>query len=85
MIEAFSPIAPEWAQNAVHSLNFCCPRCNAPPIKAQKAWLNRYAPVFNEYNQKKWQEFYQCECEQVWWGWSSDRPPSDFLEREKDM
>jgi hypothetical protein len=22
---------------------------------------------------RKWQEFYMCECNQVWWGWSSDR------------
>ena len=41
-----------------------------------KAWLNRQAPVMGTNYERKWQEFYQCECETSWWAWSSDRPPS---------
>ena len=80
-MDAFAPNAPEWTKIAVHACNFCCPRCSASPMKAQKVWLNRYAPVVSEDNRRKWQEFYQCECKQVWWAWSSDRPPSDLLEK----
>ncbi len=80
-MDAFAPNAPEWTKTAVHALSFCCPRCSASPMKAQKAWLNRYAPVVSDDYRRKWQEFYQCECQQVWWAWSSDRPPSDLLEK----
>ena len=33
---------------------------------------------------RKWQEFYQCECDTAWWGWSDDRPPSGIVDRLKD-
>ena len=78
-MDAFAPNAPKWTKTAVHAFNFCCPRCGASPRKAQKVWLNRYAPVVSEDYGRKWQEFYQCECEQAWWAWNSDRPTSDFL------
>lgn len=77
-MEAFVPNAPEWTQTATHALSFCCPRCNASAMEAQKVWLNRYAPVISEDYRKKWQEFYQCQCGQVWWAWSSDRPNSNY-------
>lgn len=81
-MDAFSPVAPNWTQTAVHSLDFCCPRCRAPAASALRVWINRRAPVMSEDYQRKWQEFYQCECEQVWWAWSSDRPPSEYAQRE---
>ncbi len=77
-MDAFDPIAPEWTKNAVHSLNFRCPSCKESVSVALKAWLNRQAPVITDNYERKWQEFYQCQCEQVWWAWSSDRPPSPF-------
>ncbi len=84
MMEAFSPIAPQWTREAVRSFTFTCPRCNASPREAKRAWLNRYAPVTTEDNRRKWQEFYMCECEQVWWAWSNERPPSPFSSRHKN-
>ncbi len=82
-MEAFNPNPPEWTKIAIHALTFCCPRCGESPLKAQKVWLNRYAPVIMEDYRRKWQEFYLCECEQVWWAWSSDRPPSDFTKEDE--
>ncbi|PSP16999.1 MAG: hypothetical protein BRC58_07690 [Cyanobacteria bacterium QS_8_64_29] len=76
-MDAFSPTPPAWTDRAVHALEFCCPSCQAPAARAQRAWLNRRAPVLEAGNCRKWQEFYQCECGQVWWGWSSDRPPPE--------
>lgn len=73
-MEAFAPNPPEWIKTAIHAIPFCCPRCQSSSRKAKKVWLNRYAPVLMENYRRKWQEFYQCECEQVWWAWSSDRP-----------
>lgn len=81
-MEAFEPIPPAWTKTAIHALKFHCPRCGASSHQAQRVWINRRAPVMSEDYQRKWQEFYQCECEQVWWAWSSDRPPSPFVERE---
>lgn len=75
-MDAFSPYPPDWTKTAVHAIGFCCPRCNQGPASAQKVWLNRRAPVMAEDYRRKWQEFYQCECDGVWWAWSSDRPPS---------
>ena len=72
-MEAFSRIAPEWTYNAVHVMNFHCPRCDASSREAKRVWLNRYAPVTTTNRVRKWQEFYMCECNQVWWGWSNDR------------
>lgn len=79
-MEAFSPVPPSWTENAVHALDFHCPRCGASAAKAQKVWLNRRAPVIGDNYERKWQEFYYCQCGEVWWGWSSDRPPSDLGE-----
>jgi len=77
-MDAFSPIAPSWTKNAIHSLDFRCPACKKSVSETVKVWLNRQSPVMNENYERKWQEFYQCECEQVWWAWSSDRPPSPY-------
>ncbi len=76
-MEAFSRKAPDWTQTATHAFTFNCPRCGASSRQAQKVWLNRQAPVIMENYRRKYQEFYLCECEQVWWGWSTDRPQPD--------
>lgn len=72
-MEAFSRTAPEWTKTAVHALSFNCPVCHASSFQAKKVWLNRNAPVRMEDYTKKWQEFYLCECDQVWWAWNNDR------------
>lgn len=82
MMEAFSPTPPTWTENAIHSLDFYCPRCGNDAHKAQRVWINRRAPVIGENSQRRWQEFYYCECGEAWWAWSSDRPPSEFAQRE---
>jgi hypothetical protein len=38
-----------------------------------------------ENHRRKWQEFYQCHCGCVWWAWSSDRPPSDKVESDRNL
>jgi len=73
-IEAFADIPPTWTQSAVHALHFHCPSCHASSREATQVWLNRRSPVYDQYSQKKWQEFYQCHCNQAWWAWSDDRP-----------
>ncbi|MFP4133092.1 MAG: hypothetical protein ACLFQP_03085 [Halothece sp.] len=83
-MEAFSPVPPTWIENAVHALDFHCPRCGASAAEAQKVWLNRRAPVIGDNYERKWQEFYYCQCGEVWWGWSSDRPPSDLSENDRE-
>ena len=75
-IEAFSPTPPDWINTATHARHFCCPHCRETPRKAQKVWINRRSPVISEDYRRKWQEFYQCECGQGWWGWSRDRSRS---------
>jgi hypothetical protein len=82
-MEAFSPIPPSWTQSAVHALHFRCPSCGASAKEAKAVWINRRAPVMGEDYQRKWQEFYHCECDRAWWGWSSDRPPSEVSQRER--
>ncbi|PSO52454.1 MAG: hypothetical protein BRC40_11020 [Cyanobacteria bacterium QH_8_48_120] len=82
-MDAFQSTPPEWTETAIHALEFCCPSCRASSQKAQRVWINRRAPVMGEYYRRKWQEFYQCECGTVWWAWSSDRPPSELIPREK--
>jgi len=77
-MDAFAPLPPEWTQNATHALQFCCPRCQSSSNEAEYVWLNRRSPVMTEDYKRKWQEFYQCRCGYVWWGWSSDRPPRDL-------
>lgn len=72
-MEAFSRQAPLWTQTATHALIFSCPRCGTSSRGAKKVWLNRYAPVTTADYQRKWQEFYFCQCDHVWWAWSSDR------------
>jgi hypothetical protein len=79
VMEAFSPTPPDWINHAVHSFDFQFPQCRETARKAEKVWINRRSPVMTEDYRRKWQEFYQCECGQGWWGWSSDRPPSDLI------
>jgi len=82
-MDAFALIPPEWTKSAVHAVDFCCSSCKKTPKEAKKVWLNRRAPVSVE-GRRKWQEFYQCECNTPWWGWSDDRPPSGIEDRLKD-
>ncbi|MEL6383253.1 MAG: hypothetical protein AAFQ89_12540 [Cyanobacteria bacterium J06626_18] len=75
----FSSVPPNWVKPAVHAHEFCCPNCGATTAKAKAVWINRRSPVYTEHHRRKWQEFYQCgECETAWWGWSSDRPPTEW-------
>lgn len=83
-MDAFSPIPPEWTKTATRSLGFCCPRCHASPMEAQQVWINRHSPVYTPNHRRKWQEFYHCQCQYSWWGWSSDRPPSEFSSSSKE-
>ncbi|MGB3268076.1 MAG: hypothetical protein WBA89_29505, partial [Microcoleus sp.] len=46
---------------------------------AREVWINRRSPVYSEFQRRKWQEFYRCQCGGVWWAWSSDRPPSELV------
>ncbi|MFE1743874.1 hypothetical protein [Coleofasciculus sp. H7-2] len=82
-MEAFDSVPPQWIESAIHAHEFCCPACRASSRKAQRVWLNRRSPVMTEDYRRKWQEFYQCECNCVWWAWSSDRPPSGLAKREQ--
>ncbi|MDX2255384.1 MAG: hypothetical protein NW214_07710 [Pseudanabaenaceae cyanobacterium bins.39] len=80
-MDAFSPIPPEWVERATHAFQFCCPNCGKLAGEAQAAWINRRSPVYTENHQRKWQEFYHCDCDAVWWAWSSDRPNPEFGDR----
>ena len=84
-MDAFLPVAPPWTESAVHAVGFRCPTCGEPPGKAKRVWLNRRSPVFMENYKRKWQEFYDCECGCVWWGWSNERPPNGLSQREGDL
>ena len=75
-MEAFDPTPPEWTAAAVHIHDFCCPQCQADCGEANRVWINRRAMVITQQHQRRWQEFYHCQCGQAWWAWSSDRPPS---------
>ncbi|QHV01288.1 hypothetical protein [Synechocystis sp. CACIAM 05] len=75
-MEVFDPTPPLWVEDTVHARGFCCPQCQSGPRQALRAWINRRSPVLGDDQRRKWQEFYQCECGQGWWAWSSDRPPS---------
>ncbi|MGF1497746.1 MAG: hypothetical protein ACFB8W_13115 [Elainellaceae cyanobacterium] len=77
-MDAFAFNPPDWSKTATHAQGFCCPRCGEPPASAKSVWINRRSPVFGLDHRRKWQEFYHCECGTAWWGWSSDRPPSDL-------
>lgn len=83
-MEAFAPIPPEWTEKAVHAHHFSCPRCNSSPLEAKRVWINRRSPVYTEDHRRKWQEFYYCQCDHVWWAWSTDRPPSELGDRPLD-
>ena len=83
-MDAFSPVAPDWTEDAVHAKPFGCPSCQADSTEARQVWLNRRAPVFTDGRKRKWQEFYLCECGTAWWAWSSDRPPADWQRDEKN-
>ncbi|MGD1872619.1 MAG: hypothetical protein ACFB02_06165 [Mastigocoleus sp.] len=88
-MDAFAITPPEWTNEATHALKFHCPQCHASSLKAQKVWINRRSPVImalsnpNGRRKVKWQEFYQCECNYVWWAWSSDRPPTELSSSQK--
>lgn len=84
MMDAFEPVSPAWTQTAVHSFSFSCPTCHKSSKEADRVWINRRSPVFTEDYRKKWQEFYHCQCGQVWWAWSNERPPSELGNREDE-
>jgi hypothetical protein len=75
-MDAFARIPPDWTQAAIHAREFCCPTCRASSVDAKQVWINRSSPVFTEDHRRKWQEFYHCQCDTVWWAWSTDRPPT---------
>lgn len=81
-MDAFAPVPPDWTQSAVHAQGFACPSCRASSQVAHQVWINRRSPVFMEDHKRKWQEFYHCQCGTAWWAWSSDRPPSEFGQRQ---
>ncbi|NET49048.1 MAG: hypothetical protein F6K09_10045 [Merismopedia sp. SIO2A8] len=80
-MDAFALEPPEWTQTALHACEFRCPACKKGVNAAQAVWLNRRSPVYTPDQKRKWQEFYHCSCGQVWWAWSSDRPPSKLTPR----
>ncbi|XHX80973.1 MAG: hypothetical protein RBJ76_13875 [Stenomitos frigidus ULC029] len=84
-MEAFDLTPPDWTKAAVHASEFCCPGCRSSSKEAQRVWINRRSPVYTEDHRRKWQEFYECQCTQVWWAWSSDRPPSELGNKERDI
>ncbi|MBE9032156.1 hypothetical protein IQ266_20670 [filamentous cyanobacterium LEGE 11480] len=78
----FDRTPPEWTKKAVHALEFFCPTCRQSSLAAEQVWMNRRSPVYGHDRQRKWQEFYHCQCGCDWWAWSSDRPPNEFADRE---
>lgn len=82
-MDAFAPVPPEWTNKAVHAYEFSCPNCRSSSLEAVQVWINRRSPVMTQEHRRKWQEFYYCHCDSVWWAWSSDRPPSD-LHNQRD-
>ncbi|GAB4322015.1 MAG: hypothetical protein OHK0047_05210 [Leptolyngbyaceae cyanobacterium] len=84
-MEAFDPNPPDWTQTATHAAEFQCPSCRALSKAATRVWINRRSPVYTEDRRRKWQEFYLCECHTAWWAWSSDRPPSELANQEREM
>ncbi|NDJ19083.1 hypothetical protein GS601_17620 [Myxacorys almedinensis A] len=82
-MDAFDPTPPAWTQPAIHSHAFTCPTCHKTSTEATQVWINRRSPVFTEDYRKKWQEFYHCQCGQVWWAWSNDRSPSELGQRDR--
>lgn len=84
-MEAFEYTPPEWTDAATHATFFGCPCCRASSKQAQRAWINRQSPVYTEERRRKWQEFYLCGCGTAWWAWSSDRPPSELTNPEREI
>ncbi len=84
-MDAFSLFPPDWIKTAVHAQPFGCPVCEKGSREAQRVWLNRRAPVFTDARKRKYQEFYQCECNTVWWAWSSDRPPLEQGKADSEL
>lgn len=84
-MEAFDLTPPEWTSHAVHAYQFCCPKCKSDSRSAKRVWINRRAPVYTEDHRRKWQEFYLCQCDVVWWAWSNDRPPSDLKKYQEEL
>ena len=82
-MEAFDPVPPAWTQAATHAQPFACPICNQACTIATAVWINRRAPVYYEDYRKKWQEFYHCQCGSAWWGWNSDRAPSELAQQDR--
>ena len=80
----FSLEPPAWASQAIHSVKFSCPQCQASAAQAENVWINRRAPALTPENRRIWQEFYHCQCGQAWWSWSSDRPPNPALSENPD-
>lgn len=80
-MDAFALVPPEWTRSATHAFDFCCPKCKTAPTEAKSVWLNRRAPVSTGDRRRKYQEFYLCECDAAWWGWSDDRPPSELSDK----
>ncbi len=80
-MEAFSPNSPTWTETATHAQNFCCPSCHASSQTAKTVWINRRSPVLVDRRRRKWQEFYHCQCDTAWWGWSDERTRNEFADR----
>jgi hypothetical protein len=80
-MEAFSPNPPDWREIATHAEGFCCPKCRASSGEATGVWIDRRSPVYTDNRQRKWQEFYLCQCGAAWWAWSTDRAPNEFADR----
>jgi hypothetical protein len=84
-MEAFDLTPPQWTLLAVHAKEFGCPSCRESSKVAKSVWINRRSPVYTEDHRRKWQEFYECACGQTWWAWSSDRPPSELANKEREI
>jgi len=90
-MKPFTTIPPQWTQKAIHAQEFCCPQCKSSTLEAVEVWINRTSPVMMADYGRKWQEFYQCHCGCVWWGWSSDRKmypmerKDDFPQQSPDL
>lgn len=84
-MEAFSSKPPAWVEFAKHASGFCCPACRASSQAATQVWINRRSPVYTEDRRRQWQEFYHCDCGQAWWAWSTERPPSELAQQDREI
>jgi len=64
-------------------MSFAVPSAALAVRMPAEVWINRRSPVYTEFNRRKWQEFYRCQCGGVWWAWSNDRPPSELVRRDE--